>query len=99
MTIVVRKVVGLATVQDAGRTGCASHAVPRGGALVRDRMCAANAAIGNDEHAACVEIFGRLVIAAERDIDLATEDGAFALRAGEERAIDPRADARVRYLA
>jgi allophanate hydrolase subunit 2 len=100
MTLVVRKVLGAATVQDLGRVGFASHGVPRGGALVRCLARRANAAVGNRADAACVEIFGRLVIAAERDVRVATEDGAVhALRSGQELVVAPNASLRARYVA
>jgi allophanate hydrolase subunit 2 len=98
--LLVRKVVGLATVQDLGRAGLASHGVPRGGALVRTFLRRANAALGNDDGAACVEVFGRLSVVAESAVAVATERGdARQLRAGEELVVKPRADARARYLA
>lgn len=100
MTLVVRKVLGLATVQDLGRVGFASQAVPRGGALVRALARRANTAVGNDDHAACIEIFGKLVVVAERDVRVATEDGTVRdLGAGEELVIDAVSSLRARYLA
>jgi len=98
--IVVRKIAGLATIQDEGRAGFASQGVPRGGALVRSLARRANAAVGNAAAAACVEVFGRLLCVAERDVLVATDRGdARRLRAGEELAIDPDPGLRVRYLA
>ena len=98
--MVVRKIAGLATIQDEGRVGFASHGVPRGGALVRSLARRANAAVGNADGAACVEIFGRLLCVAEREVLVATERGdARTLRAGEELALDPDPSVRVRYLA
>ena len=98
--IVVRKVLGLATVQDAGRAGLASHGVPRGGFLVPSLARAANTAAGNDADAACIEIFGRFACVADADVFLADERGArYELRAGSELVIEPDAALRVRYLA
>lgn len=98
--IVVRKVLGLATVQDGGRVGFASQGLPASGALVRGLARAANAAIGNEPDAACVEIFGRFACVAEGAIDVSTERGdARTLRAGEELVIEPDPSLRVRYLA
>ncbi len=100
MTLLVRKVLGLATIQDLGRVGFASQAVPRGGALVRSLARRANAAVGNDEGAACVEIFGKLVATAERDVRVASEDGIVRdVRAGEDIVVDAVSALRVRYLA
>lgn len=98
--IVVRKIVGLATFQDLGRPGLASQGVPRGGALVRALAARANAALGNDESAACIESFGRIVLEAERDVRVATEDGiARDVRAGSDLTIEPDASLRARYIA
>ncbi len=98
--LVVRRVAGLVTVQDHGRRGFASHGVPRGGALVPALARRANCALGNDEGAACLEIFGRFVGVAETAIEVATERAdARALRAGEEVVVDPDSSLRVRYLA
>jgi allophanate hydrolase subunit 2 len=98
--IIVRKILGLAAVQDEGRVGLASQGVPRSGFLVRSLAHAANAAAGNDPDAACIEIFGRFACVAESNVDVATERGeARVLRAGEELVIDPDPRVRVRYLA
>jgi len=98
--LVVRKLAGLASIQDRGRVGLASHGVPRGGALVRALASRANAAVGNGDDAACVEILGRLVLAAERDVVVATErDDARTLRAGDELVVEPDPRSRARYVA
>ncbi len=98
--IVVEKTAGLATVQDLGRVGYASQGMPRGGALCPDLLRRANRALGNEEGAACVEVFGRLVIAAEGAVTIATERGEVTtLAAGEEYVVEPDATLRVRYLA
>jgi allophanate hydrolase subunit 2 len=97
--LTVRSLAGVATVQDLGRAGLLSHGVPRGGALVRALAARANAAAGNAEDAACVEVFGRLVVVAEQDVLVATERGARSLGAGEGLVIDPDPRVRARYLA
>lgn len=98
--IVVRKILGLATVQDAGRVGFASQGVPRSGFLVHALAHAANAAAGNDADASCIEIFGRLSCAAESDVVVADERGEVReLRAGQELVIEPDPRLRARYLA
>lgn len=98
--IVVRRVLGLATLQDAGRVGFASQGLPRAGFLVPSLAHAANAAAGNDEDATCIEIFGRFACVAESDARVATERGELrALRAGEELVVEPDPRVRVRYLA
>ena len=98
--LVVRKVMGLALVQDLGRVGFASQGVPRGGALVRSALARANVAVGNDAGAAAIEISGRLVVAAEGELVVATERGdCRVLSPGAELAVEPDASRRVRYLA
>ena len=98
--IVVRKILGLATVQDAGRVGYASHGVPRSGFLVPALAHAANLAAGNDSDASCVEIFGRFVAVAEAEVLVADERGdARELGPGEEIVVEPDPRRRVRYLA
>ena len=97
--LVVRSVVGLATVQDLGRPGFVSHAVPRGGALVPALARRANAAAGNADEAACVEVFGKLALVAEAACVVATEEGARELHAGDALVVDPDPRARVRYVA
>jgi allophanate hydrolase subunit 2 len=99
MTIVVVRAVGLVTVQDLGRSGRMHEAVPPGGALVRERLIAANRAVGNPDTAAAIEVLGQLVIRAERAIAVATDTtAARTLAPGDELAIasEPR---RVAYLA
>ena len=98
--LVVRKVTGLALVQDLGRVGLAAQGVPRGGALDRAALARANAAAGNDPGSAAIEIIGRLVVSAESELVVATERGdRQALPAGAEITIEPDPLRRVRYLA
>lgn len=98
--ILVKKILGLATVQDGGRAGFASQGVPRSGFLVHTLAHVANAAVGNDPDAPCVEIFGRLSCVAESDVVVGDERGVVReLRAGEELVVEPDPHVRVRYLA
>lgn len=99
--IVVRKILGLATVQDAGRVGFASQGVPRSGFLVHALAHAANAAAGNDADASCIEIFGRLSCVAESDVVVVADERGEVreLRAGQELVIEPDPRLRARYLA
>lgn len=93
----VQKVLGLATVQDLGRVGHASEAVPRGGALSRRRLRDANASLGNAPGAACIEVIGRLVLRAEANVAVATELGdVTALHAGDDSSSSSRAPERAR---
>jgi allophanate hydrolase subunit 2 len=99
MSLVVARAIGLVTVQDPGRRGRMHEAVPPGGALVLERLVAANRAVRNPDDAAAVEVLGELVVRAERDLQVATDTTATrTLRAGEELAVasEPR---RVAYLA
>ena len=98
--ILVRKILGRATVQDGGRVGYASQGIPRSGFLVHALAHAANAAAGNDHDATCVEIFGRFSCVAEADVVVASERGDVReLAAGEELVVEPDPRLRVRYLA
>jgi len=99
MSFVVVRALGLVTVQDLGRPGRMHEAVPPGGALVRDRLIAANRAARNPDDAPAIEVLGRLVIRAERALVIATDTtAARAVPAGGELAVasEPR---RVAYLA
>lgn len=99
MSFVVARAVGLLTVQDLGRPGRMHEAVPPGGALVRDRLIAANRAVKNLDGAPAIEVLGELVIRAERALEVATDTtAARTLGAGDELVVasEPR---RVTYLA
>ena len=99
MSLVVTRAMGLVTVQDLGRPGRMHEAVPPGGALVRDRLIAANRAVRNPDGAPAIEVLGELAIRAERELRVATDTtAARVLRAGDELAVasEPR---RVAYLA
>jgi allophanate hydrolase subunit 2 len=98
-SLVVVRALGLVTVQDLGRRGHMHEAVPPGGALVAERLIAANRRARNPDHAPAIEVLGELVIRAERPLEVATDTtAARALAAGEELAVtsEPR---RVAYLA
>jgi allophanate hydrolase subunit 2 len=98
--MIIKKISGLATVQDLGRVGYASQGVPRGGALCPVLLRRANRAVGNEDGAACIEVFGRLVVVADASVGIATERGeVVTLRGGEEYVVEPDAGLRVRYLA
>ena len=99
MTFVVVRALGLVTIQDLGRPGRMHEAVPPGGALVRERLIAANRAVHNPDGAPAIEVLGELVIRAERPLDVATDTlAARTLAPGAELVIasEPR---RVTYLA
>jgi biotin-dependent carboxylase-like uncharacterized protein len=99
MSFVVVRALGLITVQDLGRPGRMHEAVPPGGALVRDRLIAANRAVRNPDDAPAIEVLGQLVIRAEQALHVATDTTAErVLGAGDELSVasEPR---RVAYLA
>jgi allophanate hydrolase subunit 2 len=99
MRFVVVRAAGLVSVQDLGRPGRMHEAVPPGGALVPDRLIAANRAVRNPDDAPAIEVLGHLVIRAEQAIEAATDTtAARPLAAGAELAVasEPR---RVAYLA
>jgi allophanate hydrolase subunit 2 len=73
MSFSVVRALGLCTVQDLGRPGRMHEAVPPGGALVAERLVAANRAAGNPDDAPALEILGQLAIRAERSIEIATD--------------------------
>jgi allophanate hydrolase subunit 2 len=99
MSFVVVRAAGLVTVQDLGRPGRMHEAIPPGGALVRDRLIAANRAVQNPDDAPAIEVLGHLAIRAEHPLEVATDTTtARTLAAGAELAVasEPR---RVTYLA
>jgi len=73
MTFTIVRALGLVTVQDLGRRGHMHEAVPPGGALVADRLIAANRAVRNPDDAPALEILGQLAIRAERALVVATD--------------------------
>jgi allophanate hydrolase subunit 2 len=99
MTLGITRALGLVTVQDLGRRGRMHEAVPPGGALVADRLIAANRAVRNPDDAPALEILGQLAIRTERPLRVATDSLApRELPAGGELVVtsEPR---RVTYLA
>jgi 5-oxoprolinase (ATP-hydrolysing) subunit C len=99
MSFAVVRALGLVTVQDLGRPGRMHEAVPAGGALVRDRLIAANRRARNPDDAPTLEVLGQLVIRADRALEVATDTtAARVLAAGDELTVtsEPR---RVAYLA
>jgi len=88
------------TIQDAGRYGQQHRGLPPSGALDPEALARANAAVGNREGAAAIEVpLGALDVEAEGAVVISI-DGAPAtrLRAGERCRVTPCARA-VRYLA
>lgn len=99
MSLAIVRALGLVTVQDLGRPGRMHEAVPPGGALVADRLIAANRAVRNPDDAPALEILGQLTLRAEHPLHVATDTTPPRdLPAGGELAIasEPR---RVAYLA
>ncbi len=91
---------GLALVEDAGRPGRLAMAVPRGGALDREGLGAANAAVGNDPGAAGIERYGELELVARTPVRVGDERGrAMSLAKGERATFAWDAAERVGYLA
>ncbi len=99
--LVVRRAIGLVTVQDLGRPGFMHLGIAPGGPLAPSRFRAANAALGNDPRAAGFEIVGMLEVMAEgAPIRIALDgDTERALAPGETVSVSAEADRRVRYLA
>lgn len=87
-------------VQDLGRPGRLAEGIPRGGALVPGALVRANRLAGADDGAAALERFGPLVLEAEVDARLATDDGVVhELRAGERARLEWGPGRRVGYVA
>jgi allophanate hydrolase subunit 2 len=99
MSLTVVRALGLVTIQDLGRPGRMHEAVPPGGALVRDRLIAANRGVHNPDDAPAIEVLGSLVVRADQPLELATDTAApRTLAAGDELAIASEPH-RVAYLA
>jgi biotin-dependent carboxylase-like uncharacterized protein len=98
MSLVIVRVLGLATVQDFGRVGHMHEGLPNGGALVRELLVRANRRARNPDGAAAIEVLGQLVVRATTTIEVATDDAVRVMQPGDELAIasEPR---RVAYLA
>ncbi|WP_096786314.1 biotin-dependent carboxyltransferase family protein [Rhodobacter sp. CZR27] len=73
----------LCTVQDAGRPGLMRFGVPQSGPMDREAFALANAALGNPEGAACLEIsLGGLVLdCVEGSVSVALAGGGFRAQA------------------
>ena len=84
MTLVVVHAAGLVTIQDLGRPGHMHDGLAPGGALVRAMLIAANRAAGTADDAAAIEVLGKLVVRAEREVS--TSRGL--VRAGAELTIE-----------
>jgi len=97
--ITVVAVTGLATVQDAGRRGHMHEGVPPGGPLVPELLARANAAVGNDDDAAGLEVLGALTLAGTAGTLVASDDGIAVELARREPWRVPDAGGRVRYVA
>lgn len=92
--------VGLAFVQDGGREGGLRWAVPRGGALDREALAAANLVVGNPPGAAAIERCGALEVRAGADLVIADESGHLTvLEAGASARFAWDGERRARYLA
>lgn len=82
------KVVGPACVQDLGRVGQLALGLPRGGTLAPSRLRALNFSIGNEPHAAALEIFGSVTFEVTQATRFAVDGGpAERLEAGQSRTI------------
>jgi 5-oxoprolinase (ATP-hydrolysing) subunit C len=88
MNVLVRRAVGLVTVQDLGRRGHMHEGVPPGGALVPELLSAANLSAGNRHDAAAIEVLGQLVVAATTNTIVAIDDNfARELAPGDELTV------------
>ena len=73
--ITVVAVSGHATVQDGGRPGHMHEGVPPGGPLVPELLARANAAVGNEDDEAGLELFGDLTLVGTAATLVASDDG------------------------
>ena len=100
MSLRVHTALGLCTVQDLGRPGRMHEAVPPGGALVPERLIAANRLVGNPDDAPAFEILGQLTMVAEAPVELANDSGHLGQPDARNSAIVQSSDRRrVVYLA
>jgi biotin-dependent carboxylase-like uncharacterized protein len=98
--ITIVGVSGLATVQDLGRPGHMHEGVPPGGPLVPELLARANAAVGNDDDEAGLELFGAVTLAGTPGTLVASDEGSpVELRTGEEWKAERGASTQVRYVA
>ena len=73
--------------------------VPPGGPLVPELLARANAAVGNEEHGAGLELFGELTLAGTAGTLVASDDGVAVTLGPRETWRVHGAEARVRYVA
>jgi biotin-dependent carboxylase-like uncharacterized protein len=97
--ITVVAVSGLATVQDGGRRGHMHEGVPPGGPLVPELLARANAAVGNEDDEAALELFGAITLAATAGTLVASDDGVPVMLGTRDAWTVTCAGARVRYVA
>jgi biotin-dependent carboxylase-like uncharacterized protein len=97
----VVSVMGLATVQDAGRPGRMHEGIPPGGALVPELLGQANRAVGNPAGASAIEWQGAIgVMVREGPLLLATDEGRpWVAAQGEQFTFGTSPHSVVRYLA
>jgi antagonist of KipI len=82
----------LTTVQDLGRSGWREHGVTIGGALDPHALRVANVLVGNDDHAAGLEVtVGELKSEFDDEHIIAWCGGGFDVRIGDERVLAGRA--------
>lgn len=80
MSLEILEVNGLATIQDAGRTGWRKFGVPSSGAMDPFAFRAANLLAGNDPHCAAVEVgLGDIALCALRDCVVSVAGVGYAL--------------------
>jgi biotin-dependent carboxylase-like uncharacterized protein len=90
---------GIVTVQDGGRRGHMHEGVPEGGALVPELLARANAAAGNADLDAALEVQGLLTITVRDAVVVAADDGVpHHLASGDTWTLACGA-ARVRYAS
>ena len=77
----------LVTIQDSGRPHLMRYGVPKSGPMDRSSHAIANAALGNDQHAPCVEIsLGGLTLeCVSGEITVAVAGGGFRVDVGDHR--------------
>jgi biotin-dependent carboxylase-like uncharacterized protein len=98
--ITVVAVSGLVTVQDAGRPGRMHEGVPPGGPLVPELLARANAAVGNGEQEAGLEVLGTIALTGPRGTVVASDDGTAAELGGDGPwRVGGAPAGRVRYVA
>jgi len=84
VSLSIVRALGLVTLQDLGRRGQMHLAVPPGGALVPERLVAANRGAGNPDDALALEILGQVVVRTESPLVVATPEGARELPVGRD---------------